>query len=366
MEILEDKPSYKIITRRIAPPCPDNIFPNEVDIYSRELNRFYNSYNYYITPECNDAIKYYNLFNVKRNVYYESLIFYNSHDNEPIPESLLSRIESISSVVLCLVNYNHPLDNLPISVRVLILELNPVLNSNSTSAIFEYIHSLNNLPINLEELILNVYYTGNLDYLPHNLKNLDCNNTTLSATLDNLPSGLLDLKVPQHYDRPLENLPQQLESLQIYYEYNHPLRHLPATLKDLDLGNNYYYDLVDLPVGLETLSLLSTPRTIKFPKNLKTLCIGLNCNMLISAVQSRIPVSLETIYCDSYNLDLVYELLRYDIPSKLSEIYISAYYSYCCEGDEIYKQKQIKKIKDSEQYKTLEDHLPADVNIIIQ
>lgn len=386
MEILEDSPSYKIITRRTDPDqpsrvlksyhpdtnphtaditCPDMVFPNEVETHSGALNFIYNSYNYYITPECQHAIEYFGYFNVKRNIYYDTLVFYNSLDNEPMPESLLTRIESLPNVVLCLVNYNHPVDNLPLSVRVLILEYYSNLPNSSALQYSRYSHSLNNLPINLEELILNVAYSGTLDYLPPNLINLQTS-YRITTTMDNLPSGLLELKVPHHYKHPLENLPPLLESLIIDHEYYHPLRNLPATLKELDLGDNYYHELVELPDGLEELSLVSSPRNLKLPKCLKKLYIGMKCDWLSIAPNSKTPVSLETIHCSYYMIDIIIGLLEYEIPSNLKTIHLSSYCTCCNEIDDIDKEKKIKRIKESEDYKTLEDHLPADVQIIIR
>ena len=92
----------------------------------------------------------------------------------------------------------------------------------------------------------------------------------------------------------------------------------------------------------------------------------MNCGMLSTANISKIPVSLETIYCGYYNIDVILGLFAYEIPSNLKRIYLSAECSCCYEDDDISKEKKIKTIKESEDYKTLEDHLPADVQIIIR
>jgi hypothetical protein len=225
MEIIEDSPSCKIISRLNDPDnpytytciseknkkCPNNVFRKESFKNYNMLNRFYNSYNYYIIPECHNPFNLNNHFNVERNIYYDTLIFYNSLENEPLPESLLSWIECLSEVVLCLVNYNHPLDNLPKSVRVLILESRPtspnhsLLSPSLYQSYFEYSHSLDNLPINLSELILKCNFTGNLDYLPVKLLHLKISNPDSFLTMYNLPTGLLKLKLPYNYKHSLKN-----------------------------------------------------------------------------------------------------------------------------------------------------------------
>ena len=237
MEILEDSPSYKIITRRTDPDqpsrvlksyhpdtnphtgditCPDNVFRKEVFSYYITINRVYNSYNYFLTPNCVEAIVYNERhFNVKHNRYYETLVIYNSIDNEPMPESLLTWIELLSDVVLVLVNYNHPLDNLPSSIRVLILDSNNKLPNYKG---YEYSHSLNNLPNNLEELILNVNYFGSLNYLPPLIKHLHIRNCTRELSINNLPSGLLELHLP-HYEEYEPSLNDIQSNLKIFRYY---------------------------------------------------------------------------------------------------------------------------------------------------
>lgn len=96
------------------------------------------------------------------------------------------------------------------------------------------------LPNNLVELYLPDDFDKTVNNLPINLKILDfTNNDCFNETLDNLPDGLEKLICGYGYIRPLDMLPQSLVYLAIGDCYTNDLHNLPNGLKKFLCGNDY-------------------------------------------------------------------------------------------------------------------------------
>lgn len=167
--------------------------------------------------------------------------------------------------------------------------------------------------------------------LPEKLHTLKFNSVDVECyKLDNLPSGLKNLYLPNPYCYELDNLPLGLEDLSLYVDNNHTqsLSYLPESLKELKISSqesngqiNINYD--NLPNGLEKLFLYgSINRELNnLPRNLKTLHLSQRYNTIIH----NLPDGIEEL-----KISLGYNYLRENFSSintiKLKKLIIGHVY----------------------------------------
>lgn len=173
-------------------------------------------------------------------IFWENYLPMTDKDWQDIYQDI--NINKVNSVAFCHPEYNHPLDNIPEFIEHinimhsqspkycnLFSKFNQPINhlpSNIISInlnLLDYSHNLDNLPINLTELKINIphIHKNLLDNLPSKLKYLEINTKVCNLSLNNLPNSLKKLIIScTKIDTSLKNLPQNLESIIIKSENN--------------------------------------------------------------------------------------------------------------------------------------------------
>jgi hypothetical protein len=127
----------------------------------------------------------------------------------------------------------------------------------------DYDYPLDNLPSGLEYLCLPDKYNHPLDNLPSSLIGFvfpALNGTYYDYSFDNLPYGIKyielgDITFGDDVINPYDNLPSTLEILNFdYIEVNYPLNNLPDNLKYLKLGS-CSQPIIKLPLELKILDI---------------------------------------------------------------------------------------------------------------
>ncbi len=212
--------------------------------------------------------------------------------------------------------FNHPLYYLPNNLTHLVFLENSDFN-----------HPIDNLPLTLEFLELNGYFNYPLNNLPDNLKYLKIGGD-FSHPLDNLPDNLKYLIIRGSFSHPLNNLPENLNYLLITLNsYNYNLDNLPSELKYLNifLFDIFNGDFNNLPKKLEYLNITSysygfyKKKLDLLPNNLKYLGCnfdsGNNSNIL-----DNLPNSLE-------ELNIYYNLSLESLPNSIKILKIHNKYN---------------------------------------
>lgn len=252
--------------------------------------------------------------------YYDKVIIYYSSDGNPInPIELNQAIEHDNNIALVVINYDHPLSNLPNTIKSLLILMNQNIHRDGKT--HNYGHPLDNLPINLEILSLSACIKGSIDLLPIGLLRLDLNYSCW-VSLDNLPNTLYCLILNSRNDIPMFNLPRSLKVLMLSEDYQNELKNLPE-LKELYVGSDYYRPLIDLPDSLEELTISGNPSEVVLPNNLKTLEITYECYTIPKWLPDTIKKINVTEYMD--NVNNLFDLLDEYIPYNLKEININPF-----------------------------------------
>ena len=118
---------------------------------------------------------------------------------------------------------------------------------------YSYNHLLDNLPINLTHLSLNIKIEiyDILNYLPSTLEYFSLINCkSCYVNLDFMPVGLKYLGIPKYYGGSLNNLPPFLEVLDLYGGYDGRIEELPTSVKTIIISQHKGYDIADEYVHL--------------------------------------------------------------------------------------------------------------------
>jgi hypothetical protein len=254
--------------------------------------------------------------------YYDKVIIYYSSQGHPFNITKLEHYinmdqDSDNNIALVLINYDHPIGNLPSTIKSLHLEMNQYIHNDGKTQCYE--HPLDSLPVNLEILSLSATFNGNLDFLPIGLLQLELNDSC-SSSLDNLPCNLYCLMFNSRNDMPLFHLPRSLKILILSENYQTELKNLPD-LKTLYIGCDYYRPLINLPESLEELTIIGNPFEIVLPKNLKNIEFGFKSH----SIPCWLPDSIETIYIYSSNINSLFNQLDEYIPYNLKELNINPF-----------------------------------------
>lgn len=260
-----------------------------------------------------------------------SILNYKSYDNigtnfdfpnNPIEEIIYTRL-SLKDGTTKFQKQNF--NNLPEKLRILKLK-----------SVDIDCYKLDNLPSGLKNLYLPNSYYYELDNLPLELEYLSLQvSNNFIQSLDYLPETLKKLKIifPENNNRikiNCDNLPNGLEKLFLCGSINCELNNLPRNLKTLHLAQTHYYMIYNLPDGIEELQIpidykylreiFSSMDTIK----LKKLIIGFRNAFRIPSsfdLQS-IPTSVEEIeFGDDF-----YQKLTW-LPPKLKKITFGFHYN---------------------------------------
>ena len=145
-------------------------------------------------------------------------------------------------------DFNYPIINLPGSTESIVIE-NRYFNQ-----------SIDNLPICLKLLVLNGRYNQPLDYLPYGLEILKFKSSSIfSHRLDYLPATLKLIEIPLLYNHDIDSLPDSIEEIRIgvktmlndetiyypeYYDsesivFNKKINKIPEKLKKLFIFGDY-------------------------------------------------------------------------------------------------------------------------------
>lgn len=132
-------------------------------------------------------------------------------------------------------------------------------------------------PNNLKDLVIGNNYHYSLDNLPQNLQLLCMNG---SSKIDNLPEGLIELRIGGEFKNSIDNLPSNLRFLQIGGNFSQKLDNLPKSLESLYIVDRYYGSLDNLPENLISLEINNSyNKPLDFlPRNLKRLVLFDFCN----------------------------------------------------------------------------------------
>ncbi len=196
----------------------------------------------------------------------------NSFKNKLIFEEN-SKLESIAFGS----GYNHPIDDLPNTIKKLCL-----------GSCFNQI--INKLPESLEELLFNdtssSYYQHNFEY------NMDLNDVLEKC------KNLKNLCLPQKYNQPLNKLPKSLKKLTLLTKIFNPVYDndiiLPPYLEEFNCENIHFNININFPNTLEILNggkfnMLNSNSFVN--TNLKTLKINLSEKCILN----NLPVTLEVL-----------------------------------------------------------------------
>ncbi len=117
-------------------------------------------------------------------------------------------------------------------------------------------HPIDNLPEGIINLKLSSSFNYPIDNLPSSLLFLECG-IKFNQTINNLPSGLEELIIKGIFDNPVDNLPSNLKKLRIYGEFNKSIDFLPIGLTELEVGPVFNQRLDNLPENLKILKITS-------------------------------------------------------------------------------------------------------------
>lgn len=165
-----------------------------------------------------------------------------------------------------------------------------------------YNHPVDNLPPTLTILILSNNFNQRLDDLPPNLKSLTTGDA-FNLPLDNLPKSLLKLFLGNNFNQPIDSLPPHLAYLETGDNFNQKLEYLPNSLTFLDLSKSDFNQCIDnLPLSLRVLKIGEEfDRTVhKWPPSL------VKVSAPISPKSERLPPNVSNL-----------EILDYDFASEL-------------------------------------------------
>jgi hypothetical protein len=190
-------------------------------------------------------------------------------------------------------NKSYPLPSLP--NNVLVLEI-----------LCDYIYPLNDLPLSIEVLII--------EY-------------SLKYPLLNLPSSLYQLEFINHYQFNIDLLPESIKILNLSGCWNQISRNLLPRLKSLTITNNTFNDRIVFPSNLEELNLseykinnyneMNKLNMLELPITLKILYlpeINIVNTFNIDEVLFRL-INLETLYTSKQSKNIITEF-----PSKLKKL----------------------------------------------
>ncbi len=214
------------------------------------------------------------------------LIIKDSLFDEPvyrIPERILSlKIYSY--------NFDQPIEDLPINLKILCLkhcsnaEYNFFGKSTDDSEWIDFNQPVDSLPDSLEELVIvSSIFDKPIDSLPSGLKKLYICSEGLdkfNQSVDNLPSGLETLVIQsQRFKQKLNNLPDSIKLIYIPFHTGHPdvLDNLPNSLDTL------YYGIWDGEVEFKKMYSVDN-----LPSNIKYLHLGASFNNSIDNLPNSI------------------------------------------------------------------------------
>lgn len=206
--------------------------------------------------------------------------------------------------------FNENIDDLPNNLEKLIIF--PWCKFNKP---------LNNLPTKLKILCIPEKFNNQLNNLPNNLEYLEIatQNKNFNYLLDKLPKSLQTLKINRGFSMHLNNLPHNLKTLHLADngKFNLPIDTLP-NLTDLVINGNFNQPINFLPYTLHTL-IIESPHffqpLINLPLNLNTLILGKNTNITYDIV---LPENIKKINLFSISTDR--EII---LPENLTHIIIN-------------------------------------------
>lgn len=172
-----------------------------------------------------------------------------------------------------------------------------------------------NIPIPVERLILPEYNVSipekvkslvffgcspycdslKLENLPSHLKHLEFKHSQFDKSLDNLPSGLLSLKLPFDFNQSIKNLPSGLKVLKFDSGslFNQPIDNLPSTIETLSLDRAFNQPVTRFPSHLKKLKMLLdsfSPDYFKvMPETLTKLHIMSIAPLMVPDLSERFP-----------------------------------------------------------------------------
>lgn len=160
----------------------------------------------------------------------------------------------------------------------------------------EVVRTYNNLTFNnlyadnefdkITEITFDYDFNQLVKHFPPKLTTL--NFLSYQLNLDDLPRGLIKLRVGNDFNNPVNNLPDSLEILDLGDEFNKPVDSLPNSLKHLSLGYSFNQPIDMLPNSLVSLYISDEQSGSYFnqtvdnlPNSLENLSLGSEFNQPI-------------------------------------------------------------------------------------
>ncbi len=274
-----------------------NIDGRDINILPSSVHTVYISNDTMFIHPIKSHIKHIIFNTISDNWYCDS----NSFKNKLIFEEN-SKLESIEFGS----GYNHPIDDLPNTIKKLCL-----------GSCFNQI--INKLPESLEELLFNdtscSSYQRNFEY------NMDLNDVLEKC------KNLKNLCLPQQYNQPLNKLPESLKKLTLLTKIFNPIYEndiiLPPYLEEFNCENIHFNKKINFPNTLQilrggTFNILNTNCFLN--TNLKILKI----KILENCILNNLPVTLEVLQIsNSFNSNINLTNL-----TNLKELYIHNFNDY--------------------------------------
>lgn len=153
--------------------------------------------------------------------------------------------------------FNKPIDNLPISIKILKISEFHLLS------IFNFFDNFNQ----------------KIDNLPNSLYYIDIDFSKFNQKIDNLPSFLKILKLSEYFNQTVDKLPYYLYALEFGHDFNQSIDKLPQSLHKLSIGLKFNKGLDFLPESLKILDLVDNKKINKIndlPSNIEQIIINRN------------------------------------------------------------------------------------------
>lgn len=164
------------------------------------------------------------------------------HFNQPVDQ-----LPSYLQILILGDTFNHPIDHLP--PGLLTLELGDSFDQ-----------PLHLLPHTITDLrVASKYFNQSVDHLPQALKTLQIgddvsSDSVFNQPINNLPKGLLNLKICGAFNQSVDKLPPQLLQLDLYSSiFNQSIDRIPHTIISLELPDEFNQEIKRLPKYLQYL-----------------------------------------------------------------------------------------------------------------
>lgn len=196
-------------------------------------------------------------------------------------------------------------------------------------------HPIDNLPLSLITLQMGSSFNQNISNLPSNLKILRLGHD-FNQILDNLPCGLKILLCGFSFNRSVDSLPESLVWIKFSYQFNQQIDNLPINLLHIEFGRSFSQSINMLPNSIQTIIFSDSSQYI-----LKI---------------DKLPCQLEYLQIPLYDFSSMYYLLESNsnrerflcpdiIPQKLKKIVNCNYiYRVCdCKNYDKYVEEMKQK-----------------------